>query len=125
MSSNRCKVEIPNQLPESGLTRVQFKTWKESVVVYLKQNDNFLPFLKGGHYENWKSSEENEDRIEALHDNDPPETVNNANVAAKLAKRQKDLLTLLNMIARKVDQYDYDDVWYIVTVIINVLYNCG
>ena len=44
MSNNKCKVEIPNQLPESGLTRVQFKTWKESMIVYLKQNDNFLPF---------------------------------------------------------------------------------
>ena len=47
MSSNKCKVEVPNQLPESNLTRVQFKTWKESMVVYLKQNDNFNHFSLG------------------------------------------------------------------------------
>ena len=110
MSSNKCKVEVPNQLPESNLTRVQFKTWKESMVVYLKQNDNFQPFLPGGLYESWKSVEEDENRINALHANDLPETDNAANRITKLAKRQKDLLTMLNMIARKVDQYDYDDV---------------
>ena len=118
MSNNKCKVEIPNQLPETGLTRVQFKTWKESMIVYLKQNDNFLHFLSGGKYENWQPAEENENRIAALHADDHPapaagadaETANAANMAEKLAKRQKDLLTMLNMIGRKVDQYDYDDV---------------
>ena len=108
--STKCKVEVPNQLPESGVSRVQFKTWKESMIVYLKQNDNFLPFLTGGIYENWKPASEHDDRIETLHVDDPPDTDNETNRAKKLAQRQKDLLTMLNMIARKVDQYDYDDV---------------
>ena len=80
------------------------------MTVYLKQNDNFLPFLTGGIYANWKPASENDGRIETLHVDDPPDTDNGANRATKLAKRQKDLLTMLNMIARKVDQYDYDDV---------------
>jgi hypothetical protein len=110
MSNNKCKVEIPNQLPETGLTRVQFKTWKESLIVYLKQNDNFLPFLSGGIYESWKPAEEHENRILDLHADDAPDPNDATNRTAKLAKRQKDLLTMLNMIGRKVDQYDYDDV---------------
>ena len=39
MSRSRCKVVIPNQLPASGLTRVQFKAWKEAMIKYLKQNE--------------------------------------------------------------------------------------
>lgn len=110
MSHNKCKVEIPNQLPESGLTRVQLKTWKESMEVYLKQNEDFLLFLPGGKYENWESAEENKDRIINLKADDKP-TEDTADGKNKLlAKRQKDLLTMLNLIGRKVDQYDYDDV---------------
>ena len=52
MASSKCKIEIPNQLPESGLTRVQLKSWKEGMSVYLKQNEDFLHFLPSGIYEN-------------------------------------------------------------------------
>ena len=45
MSANKCKIEVPNQLPEADLTRVQFKSWKEGMIVYLKQNEDFLLFL--------------------------------------------------------------------------------
>ena len=72
MTSSKCKIEIPSQLPESGLTRVQFKSWKEGVTVYLKQNEDFLLFLQGGIYENWKAAEEDPNRITALAPSETP-----------------------------------------------------
>ena len=91
MSNNKCKVEITNQLPETGLTRVQFKTWKESMIVYLKQNDNFLHFLSGGKYENWQPAEENENRIAALHADDYPAPAAGADAETANATWQKNL----------------------------------
>ena len=114
MSGTKVKIETPNQLPESGLTRVQFKTWKECMIVYLKQSDDFLHFLPGGFYDNWIAAEENENRIAALHNDDKPVARQGENQAAletsRLTKRQRDLSTMLSIIGRKVDQYDHDDV---------------
>ena len=72
MSSSKCKIEIPNQLPESGLTRVQLKSWKEGMTVYLKQNEDFLHFLPGGIYESWTAADEDPNRIKALADTETP-----------------------------------------------------
>ena len=125
MTSSKCKIEIPNQLPESGLTRVQFKSWKEGVTVYLKQNDDFLHFLQGGIYENWKPAEEDPNRITALAPTETParDATNAATVETRtklLAKRQRDLNSMLSIIGRKVDQYDFDDVMNISTSISSI-----
>lgn len=133
MSHNKCKVETPNQLPESGLTRVQFKTWKETMEVYLKQNDDFSLFLPGGKYENWTSAEDTEDknRIEDLKPDDKAEPDNADGKNKLLAKRRKDLHTMLSLIGRKVDQYDYDDVMNLSTSVqsiwnmIELVYDIG
>ena len=66
MTSSKCKVEVPNQLPESNISRVQFKGWKEAICIYLKQNEDFLPFFPGGKYESWKSADEDRNRITKL-----------------------------------------------------------
>ena len=66
MSKSRCKVEVPSKLPDSELSRVQFKEWKEATEVYLKQNEDFSFFLPGGRYENWVAAEENPSRIDTL-----------------------------------------------------------
>ena len=113
--STKCKIETPSQLPESGLSRVQFKSWKEGMIVYLKQNEDYLHFLPGGGYEKWKSEEEYLNRIEDLAATEVPaaDATNVATVTARdklLAKRRRDLNTMLSIIARKVDQYDFDDV---------------
>ena len=115
MTSTKCKIEIPNQLPESGVSRVQFKSWKEGMIVYLKQNDDFHPFLLGGMYEKWKPAEDDPNRIVELAANEEPkeDQENAATVASRttlLSKRRRDLNTLLSIIARKVDQYDFDEV---------------
>ena len=122
MSSNKCKIEVPNQLPESGLTRVQFKSWKQCMLVYLKQNDDFHHFLTDGNYENWTAAEENSKRITALHASDTvaDETAEVTNT--KLAKKQRDLNTMLSIIGRKVNQYDYDDVMNLSTSVQNIWY---
>ena len=110
MSKSRCKVEIPNQLPASGLTRVQFKSWKEAMIVYLKQNEDYGYFFSGGLYEEWTKAEDFNDRIKSLHNGDSSKDDTEAIQSARLSKRRTDLHTMLNIIGGKVDQYDYDDV---------------
>ena len=85
------------------------------MIVYLKQNEDYLPFLPGGKYEKWRAAEENPNRIVELDEDELPkeDQDNAATVAARatlLSKRQRDLATLLSIIARKVDQYDFDEV---------------
>ena len=133
MSSSKCKIEIPNQLPETGLTRVQGKSWKESMLIYLKQNDSFLPFLPGGQYEVWISAEDFPDRIKELDSEDSKAIVSKSKKDKNdmLAKRRRDLVTMLNIIARKVDTYDYDDVMNLSTSVesiwnmIDLVYDIG
>ena len=115
MSQTKIKIESPNQLPESGVTRVQFKSWKEGMLVYLKQNDDFHCFLSDGIYKKWKAADDDPNRITALHATETPpvddQAPNVVDARSKLlAKRQRDLNTMLSLIGRKVDQYDYDDV---------------
>ena len=72
MSKSRCKVEVPSKLPDSELSRVQFKEWKEATEVYLKQNEDFSFLLPGGRYENWVAAEGNPSRIDTLVNDDVP-----------------------------------------------------
>ena len=137
MSKSRCKVEVPSKLPDSELSRVQFKAWKEAMVVYLKQNEDFSFFLPGGRYENWIAAEENPSRIDTLVNDDVPRDnagnrVNNeAALLVLLEKRRKDLHTMLSIIGGKVDQYDYDDVLKLSTsldsiwLMLEVVYDIG
>ena len=134
MSQNKCKIELPNQLPESGVTRVQFKTWKEAMVIYLKQNEDFQHFFPDGMYSTWTSAEEAPKRILTLAANDHPVAGTNDDQTdldnKRLLKRQTDLATMLSIIGRKVDQYDHDDVvnsstdlqsiWYIIELVYDI-----
>ena len=96
MSKSRCKIEIPSQLPGSGLTRVQFKSWKEAMIVYLKQNDDFCVFFHGGRYETWMKADEFHDRIQKLDTIDEAACSTQDSRSEKLNKRQTDLYTMLN-----------------------------
>ena len=79
------------------------------MLIYLKQNDDFSPFFPGGDYESWTAGDENSSRINNLHANDGADK-SQAEKNKLLTKRRKDLETMLNIIGRKVDQYDFDDV---------------
>ena len=134
MSNNKCKIELPNQLPESGVTRVQFKTWKEGMMIYLRQNEDFLHFFPDGMYSSWISAEDNPKRILTLDADDLPVAKTGEDQAEldskRLSKRQKDLSTMLSIIGRKVDQYDHDDVvngstdlqtiWYMIELVYDI-----
>ena len=134
MSTNKCKIELPNQLPESGVTRVQFKTWKDAMMIYLRQNEDFLHFFQDGMYSNWVSAEENPKRILVLSPDDHPVANTGENQgdldSKRLLRRQKDLSTMLSIIGRKVDQYDHDDVvngstdlqsiWYMIELVYDI-----
>ena len=134
MSTNKCKIELPNQLPESGVTRVQFKTWKDAMIIYLRQNEDFLHFFQDGMYSNWVSAEENPKRILVLSPDDHPVANTGENQgdldSKRLLRRQKDLSTMLSIIGRKVDQYDHDDVvngstdlqsiWYMIELVYDI-----
>ena len=134
MTTNKCKIELPNQLPESGVTRVQFKTWKDAMMIYLRQNEDFLHFFQDGMYSNWVSAEENPKRILVLSPDDHPVANTGENQgdldSKRLLRRQKDLSTMLSIIGRKVDQYDHDDVvngstdlqsiWYMIELVYDI-----
>ena len=75
--------------------------------LYIKQNENFSPFLPAGKYSEWKRFEENENRIESLdatNEDALPVPDTQGEGVKKLAKLRKDLLTMLSIIGRKVDQ---------------------
>ena len=66
--SSTTKLPTPNQLPEQGLTAVQFKPWKNQMLTFLQQNPRNIVFLtapprpaegiktKEGIYQSWLPS---------------------------------------------------------------------
>ena len=80
------------------------------MLVYLKQNEDYCVFMQGGRYATWIKSDEFIDRIKEIDNVDKANCSNQDERALLLTKRRTDLHTLLNIIGRKVDEYDYDDV---------------
>ena len=82
--SSTTKLPTPNQLPEQGLTAVQFKPWKNQMLTFLQQNPRNIVFLtapprpaegiktKEGIYQSWLPSAQYGiyGRISELHDKD-------------------------------------------------------
>ena len=111
MAAARIKLLPPEKLPAEGLTAVKFEAWRSTLVVFLKQNDDFRRFLPGGIYAQWTAADENPDRIAALDNDDAPQAGNNnENAAQRLEKRQTQLETMLTHIAGLVDPTEYKDV---------------
>lgn len=65
------KLKAPEQLPPHGLTLQQFKPWKNHLKNYLRQDVDNTPFFAGRHYAAWTAQETADDRIAALHAQDP------------------------------------------------------
>ena len=66
------KLNQPKELPEEGLTSVQFKPWKNHLVNFLQQDIENYRFLPGGEYATWKAALEtaNGQRIVDLENTD-------------------------------------------------------
>ena len=55
-SAFHLKLNQPKELPEEGLTSVQFKPWKNHLLNFLQQDIENFRFLPGGEYANWKAA---------------------------------------------------------------------
>ena len=89
------KLHTPEQLPAHGLTLQQFKLWKNHLRNYLRQDTDNSQFFPGRLYATWQSQEDHEDRLHALHAQDPeaarlPERPN-----VQPAQLERDLTDLL------------------------------
>ena len=95
------KILPPSQLPTSGVTDIILKKWIDQLKVYLLQYDNFAFFMEGGRYSEWSPAEEYQHRIRAHAAPDAADDLNN---------RRTQLRTLLSIVARYVQDSDYDPV---------------
>ena len=99
------KIYPPRPVPARNVNETQFNIWTEEIEVYLSQEKDFAIFLPGALYENWESLEANNRRITALKENDRIIAGNNVTARQaeeqnieRLAKRQRDLRTVLSII---------------------------
>ena len=95
------KIYPPNQLPNEGVTDVQFKIWKEELEIYLETEDKFEKFFPGGRYANWEAAESFEGRIQTPVE---PDTETN------LPRIQKDLRQFVALVAKYVHQDYYNPI---------------
>ena len=101
------KVHPPAKLPDSGLSEQQFQIYKTELEVYLSTDDKFLPFLPGGGYETWVSSEELPDRIGQAAAPTPTAAVDTAQA---LVGRKRDLKLFLSLVAKTVSVNHYSTI---------------
>ena len=95
------KIYPPNQLPNEGVTDVQFKIWKEELEVYLSTEDKFEKFFPNGKYDEWLPAETLEGRIDAAK---APDTED------MLSRIQKDLRQFITLVAKYVHQDNYNPI---------------
>ena len=105
------KVYPPTQLPDRGVSETQFKIWLEELEVYLSQEDKFRVFLEGGEYAEWKSQENNPDRLTALLGGDlTRDNRTGPSDIVRLKDRVRDLRTVLSIVGKCVSQGHYEAV---------------
>ena len=85
------KLNQPKELPQDGLTSVQFKPWRNHLLNFLQQDIENYRFLPGGEYAEWKAAVQTVDglRIEDLKDTDADLGVIEGGVGSVLVKDQK------------------------------------
>ena len=105
------KVYPPTQLPDRGVSETQFKIWLEELEVYLSQEDKFRVFLEEGDYAEWKSQENNPDRLTALLGGDlTRDNRTGPSDIVRLKDRCRDLRTVLSIVGKCVSQGHYEAV---------------
>ena len=86
----RIKISKPERLPREGVTDIDLNTWKNELLNYLSQDDNFDKFSDEGPYCNWQAAESNKHRIDAFVEPDSQ---------LDLLKRRKQLSNFITIIA--------------------------
>ena len=107
------KIYPPTRLPDRCVSETEFNIWKEDIEVYLSQESDFDHFLPNGSYSEWQSQELLDNRIAALQGADlnrPPDQVAAISNANLLAKRRRDLRTVLSIVRKCVSQGHYTSV---------------
>ena len=109
--SFKLKISVPSKLPKTseGNTPVQFKTWRDRLIIYLKQSKECRLFLEGGIYQTWTAAVVNPNRVPRLDQTDQPGR-DDGTAADHLIERQTQLATMLSLIAGVVDDSQYEDV---------------
>ena len=87
---SKIKISKPDRLPREGVTDIDLNTWKNEIINYLNQDDNFDKFTATGPYPTWTAAETDSRRI-ITHVG--PDTNNDIN------KRRKQLHNFLTIIA--------------------------
>ena len=88
--TSRIKISKPDRLPRDGITDTDLNTWKNELLNYLGQDDNFDLFTDTGSYPEWQAAENDRNRILVAVIPDS---------AADLPKRRKQISNFLTIIA--------------------------
>ena len=90
LNMSRIKISKPERLPREGVTDTDLNTWKNELLNYLNQDDDFELFMSSGRYAQWEAAEIIPKR---LTEHKAPDT------EADLQKRRKQLNNYLTIIA--------------------------
>ena len=96
------KIRPPDRLPPTEVSMSQFKTWKTSLEIYLKQEANYRRFLPGGDYQTWKAAEDGT-CLDAL-------ASDNADRNGNIGERNVELETFLGQIGACCQHTEFDDI---------------
>jgi hypothetical protein len=84
------KISKPERLPKDNVSEPDLYAWKNELINYLNQHEDFKLFKEKGLYSTWEAAETNEDRIAASHKDDGDD---------KLDLRQRQLNNFITIIA--------------------------
>ena len=101
------KIHPPEKLPDSALSEQQFQIYKTELEVYLSSDEKLLPFLTGGPYGTWRAAEGFPDRLHEAKRPAPGEDIDDANV---FARRKRDLMLFLSLVAKTVSVNHYSTI---------------
>ena len=86
----RIKISKPDRLPREGVTDIDLHTWKNEIINYLSQDDNFDMFEEDGRYPTWQAAESYKQRLSTAIEPDTQQD---------LIKRRKQLSNFITIIA--------------------------
>ena len=91
----------PNKLPKHGVTELVFNVWKKELEIFLVQDSRWEVFMTDGIYGTWEAYVDNPNRITEPAGSDD---------MARLALRQSELCTFLNLVAQACNGAFHDEI---------------